>query len=78
MTMMADLLKGAIAGLGWADDPPGDPQTADELIALLWVCMRSAVATCRLPAWSSRGMSTPCRSFGAMARPRRLTDWAMP
>ncbi|HIV78419.1 MAG TPA: acyl-CoA dehydrogenase [Candidatus Sphingomonas excrementigallinarum] len=35
MTMMADLLKGAIAGLGWADDPPGDPQTADELIALL-------------------------------------------
>ena len=35
MTMMADLLKGAIAGLGRADDPPGDPQTADELIALL-------------------------------------------
>ncbi|MDZ7280412.1 acyl-CoA dehydrogenase [Sphingomonas sanguinis] len=35
MTMMADQLKDAIAGLGWADDPPGDPQTADELIALL-------------------------------------------
>lgn len=35
MTMMADQLKAAITGLGWADDPPGDPQTADELIALL-------------------------------------------
>lgn len=35
MTMMADQLKAAIARLGWADDPPGDPQTADELIALL-------------------------------------------
>lgn len=35
MTMMADQLRGAIAAQGWADHPPGDPQTADELIALL-------------------------------------------
>jgi len=35
MTMMADQLRGAIAAQGWADHPPCDPQTADELIASL-------------------------------------------
>lgn len=35
MTIMADSLRSAIAAFGWADHPPRDPQSADEMIALL-------------------------------------------
>lgn len=35
MTTMADQLQSAIAASGWAENPPGDPQTGDELITLL-------------------------------------------
>ncbi|WP_294235799.1 acyl-CoA dehydrogenase [uncultured Sphingomonas sp.] len=35
MTTMADQLRSAIATSGWAENPPGHPQTGDELIALL-------------------------------------------